>query len=235
VARNNFHPFTSRPHADKTVAELGAAIRQVEAELAELRPQAKAARKEVEQAEARLGPGWNPFGRTPAEIDLHLLGLGEGATREDLQKAYRQRAKDAHPDRGGPAWMMDNLAQAKERLEECLPTDVEKEAERREQEERKKVPWAVREDALRAAKLKAQSLDGKIRRREGKLHDLKCELRGRPEYRAARAAALTKACEEAARTGGPWERALFAACQLSDAERDRLRRWLENFPDGGRP
>src|SRR5262245_43502299 len=137
MARTNFYPFMRRPHADKTVAELEAAIRQVEAELAELRPQAEAARKEVGRAErAQFGPTWNPIiqvPQAPVEADLHLLGLGEGATREDLRKAYRQRAKEAHPDRGGPAWMMDNLAQAKGRLEECLPTEAEKEALRREE------------------------------------------------------------------------------------------------------
>jgi hypothetical protein len=177
MAQHNFHSFTPRPHADMTIAELEAAIRQVEAKLAELRPQAKAALQELGQAEKMLsGPAWNSFiGRTPAEADLHLLGLSKGATREDLQKAYRQRVKEAHPDKFGPPGLMSRLALAKERLEECLPTEAEKEAAKRE-EERKKVPPAVREEALRAAMRKAQNLASEVRRREDELRDLNLAL-----------------------------------------------------------
>lgn len=43
-----------------------------------------------------------------------ILGLGAGATREDAERAYRGRAKKAHPDAGGSQDAMQRLNAARE-------------------------------------------------------------------------------------------------------------------------
>ena len=32
-----------------------------------------------------------------------ILGVGQGATEDELKRAYRKRAKETHPDHGGEA------------------------------------------------------------------------------------------------------------------------------------
>jgi hypothetical protein len=39
----------------------------------------------------------------PANPHLAVLGLSEGATREQIRQAYRRRARETHPDMGGSA------------------------------------------------------------------------------------------------------------------------------------
>jgi hypothetical protein len=45
-----------------------------------------------------------------------LLGLGEGASRADVGKAYRRLMKEAHPDHGGSAQRAARLNEAKQVL-----------------------------------------------------------------------------------------------------------------------
>ena len=47
---------------------------------------------------------------------LRLLGLKPTATRADVQRAYRKRAKRYHPDAGGDAAKFRELVEAKERV-----------------------------------------------------------------------------------------------------------------------
>jgi hypothetical protein len=59
----------------------------------------------------------------PAVGDLDLLGLRQGFSAAELRQAYRSRALEAHPDRGGKAWLFDCLTKARERLARCLPPE----------------------------------------------------------------------------------------------------------------
>jgi hypothetical protein len=47
---------------------------------------------------------------------LRLLGLTPTATRDDVQRAYRQRAKRLHPDAGGNAAKFRELVEAKNKV-----------------------------------------------------------------------------------------------------------------------
>lgn len=46
-------------------------------------------------------PGQSISGRNDAELSYKLLGLTPSASWEEIEKAYRQKAKVHHPDRGG--------------------------------------------------------------------------------------------------------------------------------------
>ena len=51
------------------------------------------------------------------ELDpLHVLGVSEAATLEEIRTAYREKAKRYHPDKGGEDWTFRILAQAYEML-----------------------------------------------------------------------------------------------------------------------
>lgn len=51
------------------------------------------------------------------ESDLRLLGLENGASNEDIKRAFRKKSLIYHPDRnGGNAEMFQRLVEAKERL-----------------------------------------------------------------------------------------------------------------------
>ena len=50
-------------------------------------------------------------------IDLYrLLGIKRGATKEEVRKAYRRKAKVSHPDKGGSAEAFSALTVAHEVL-----------------------------------------------------------------------------------------------------------------------
>ena len=51
------------------------------------------------------------------ESDLRLLGLENGASNDEIKKAFRKKSLIYHPDRnGGNAEMFQRLVEAKERL-----------------------------------------------------------------------------------------------------------------------
>jgi DnaJ-domain-containing protein 1 len=48
-------------------------------------------------------PAPRAVGELPPESALAVLGLRKGASLDDIKRAYRQRALETHPDRGGDA------------------------------------------------------------------------------------------------------------------------------------
>lgn len=52
----------------------------------------------------------------PQPTDHALLGLAPGATRQDIDKAFRRLAQKLHPDKGGDAAAFDRIRQARDRL-----------------------------------------------------------------------------------------------------------------------
>lgn len=52
-------------------------------------------------------------GAMTREEALEILGLGEGASREQIQHAYRTLMKKLHPDTGGSDWFAAKLNEAK--------------------------------------------------------------------------------------------------------------------------
>lgn len=65
---------------------------------------------------------FNGFAALPApEQPWQVLGLREGATRQEIDLAYRRLAMDAHPDRGGDAREMARLNAAREALKSPNP------------------------------------------------------------------------------------------------------------------
>jgi hypothetical protein len=69
------------------------------------------------RARARRQPGaparGSPMSRTEA---LEILGLEEGASRDDVLNAYRTIMKRIHPDHGGPTYLAAKVNQAKDVL-----------------------------------------------------------------------------------------------------------------------
>jgi hypothetical protein len=58
-----------------------------------------------------------PKPRAPAPVSAwELLGLAPGATLTELKRAYRQRALETHPDRGGEAEQFQRVHRAYEKL-----------------------------------------------------------------------------------------------------------------------
>jgi DnaJ-class molecular chaperone len=54
-----------------------------------------------------------------------ILGLGTGYTQAELKAAYRQKASQHHPDKGGDGALFDQVRKAYEMLklcEKCLGT-----------------------------------------------------------------------------------------------------------------
>jgi len=45
-----------------------------------------------------------------------VLGIQKSATREEIDKAYREKAKKYHPDAGGDTWAFQQVQEAYERL-----------------------------------------------------------------------------------------------------------------------
>ncbi|MSO81555.1 MAG: molecular chaperone DnaJ [Alphaproteobacteria bacterium] len=48
-----------------------------------------------------------------------VLGVGPGASRDDIEQAWRKVMKSAHPDQGGSDWLAAKVNQAKELLLSC--------------------------------------------------------------------------------------------------------------------
>jgi hypothetical protein len=85
------------------------------------RERRKRAREAQEEAGERRGPSFKDVldafeerGRRELEQDLAALGLAP--TEEEIQAAYRRKARECHPDHGGDADAMKQVNAAKERL-----------------------------------------------------------------------------------------------------------------------
>lgn len=64
-------------------------------------------------AAKRIPMPWGPM--TEAEA-RRVLGVGEGATPEEIQAAYRARMRTAHPDQGGDPELAARLNTARDKL-----------------------------------------------------------------------------------------------------------------------
>lgn len=68
-----------------------------------------------ETAGPRSDSPWTKTGMS-AEEACEILGVAAGATPKDIEDAYRQAMKSAHPDHGGSDWMAAKVNQAKDVL-----------------------------------------------------------------------------------------------------------------------
>jgi hypothetical protein len=57
-----------------------------------------------------------PAGKMGAEEARRILGVGEGASREEIQAAYTRLMRAVHPDKGGTAGLAAQLNAARDRL-----------------------------------------------------------------------------------------------------------------------
>ncbi|MDA0787747.1 MAG: DnaJ domain-containing protein, partial [Proteobacteria bacterium] len=66
----------------------------------------------------RSGGGASPWTRTGmSEAEAReILGVADNASESDIETAYRNEMKRAHPDQGGSDWMAAKVNQAKETL-----------------------------------------------------------------------------------------------------------------------
>ena len=55
-------------------------------------------------------------GRAKISEALDILGLEEGASVEEIEKAYKSLMKDHHPDQHGSEWIAKKLNAARELL-----------------------------------------------------------------------------------------------------------------------
>lgn len=71
---------------------------------------------EAGSREGRSAAGRQPRGAMSREEALAILGLGPGATEEDIRAAHRRLMRAAHPDSGGSDWLASRINQARDRL-----------------------------------------------------------------------------------------------------------------------
>lgn len=64
-----------------------------------------------------VAPGARPLRRMTREEALRVLGLKEGASREEIAAAHRQLIKRLHPDQGGSGFLLQQVNEAKKVLE----------------------------------------------------------------------------------------------------------------------
>lgn len=89
--------------------------------LSELRSKDSQGAQLLEAFLDRTAPGWNgktpPGGRGMSLEEAYLvLGLGAGATRQDVQAAHRNLMKRFHPDQGGSTYIASKVNEAKDVL-----------------------------------------------------------------------------------------------------------------------
>jgi hypothetical protein len=64
----------------------------------------------------KRGAGPAPTGRMSPDEARRILGVGEGATRAEIQAAYTRLMRSVHPDKGGTAGLAAQLNAARDRL-----------------------------------------------------------------------------------------------------------------------
>jgi hypothetical protein len=70
-------------------------------------------RRRMTPAAAKASPFAKPLSRADA---LHILGLDETATEDDIQDAYKRLMMKVHPDQQGTEWMASQLNAARDVL-----------------------------------------------------------------------------------------------------------------------
>ena len=71
-----------------------------------------ASARKTDASEARPPPA----GRMSADEARRILGVGQGATRQEIQTAYARLMRAVHPDKGGTAGLAAQLNAARDRL-----------------------------------------------------------------------------------------------------------------------
>ena len=62
---------------------------------------------------AGAGPGWGSHGEIGELEAREILGVGEGATREEVVAAHRSLMGKLHPDKGGSDWLAARVNEAR--------------------------------------------------------------------------------------------------------------------------
>ena len=112
-------PFNGRELVSLTVLELQALMQDCVAanDRSEALLMAYMDRAHPNWREAAQGAGGSTSQRTgggmSANEALEILGLDEGASEDDIQKAYRNLMKQHHPDQGGSAWFAARINEAR--------------------------------------------------------------------------------------------------------------------------
>lgn len=113
--------FARRELAELTLAELMALLADCRAQDSDSVPLLEAwldrALPDWRAAEPELGQAPSPPGTGMDRAEaLAVLGLAEGATRDQIRAAHRRLMQAAHPDHGGSDWLAARVNQARDYL-----------------------------------------------------------------------------------------------------------------------